>query len=194
MYEGSLFSTSLPTFVFCVLFDDSHFDRCEVIWYPNVVLVCISLMISNIERLFMCLLTIYISSLEICLFNFAHFFNAELYDMAWSNLSKAAMEGAQGPNCWLEISDQGVWTHTLWVIVSMYVYMCLLDYNSKAWRGFSVGSVVQNPPASAGNVGLIPALERSSGEGNGNPLQYSCLGNPMDTGAWATVHGVVKES
>ena len=65
----------------------------------------------------------------------------------------------------------------------MYVYMCLLDYNSKAWRGFSVGSVVQNPPASAGNVGLIPALERSSGEGNGNLLQYSCLGNPMDTGA-----------
>ena len=43
----------------------------------------------------------------------------------------------------------------------MYVYMCLLDYNSKAWRGFSIGSVVQNPPAGAGNVGLIPGLERS---------------------------------
>ena len=45
----------------------------------------------------------------------------------------------------------------------------------------------------AGDVGLIPELGRSPGEGNGNPLQYSCLGNPMDRGAWrATVHGVAK--
>ena len=42
--------------------------------------------------------------------------------------------------------------------------------------------------------GLIPGLGRSPGEGNGNPLQYSCLGNPRDGGAWwATVHGVSKE-
>ena len=42
--------------------------------------------------------------------------------------------------------------------------------------------------------GLIPGLERSPGEGNGNPLQYSCLENPMDRGAWlATVHGVTKK-
>ena len=46
----------------------------------------------------------------------------------------------------------------------------------------------------AGNVGLIPGLGRSPGEGSGNPLQYSCLGNPMDREAcWAPVHGVVKE-
>ena len=45
----------------------------------------------------------------------------------------------------------------------------------------------------AGGVGSIPALGRSPGEGNGNPLQYSCLGNPMDREArWATVHGVAK--
>ena len=45
----------------------------------------------------------------------------------------------------------------------------------------------------AGCVGSIPALGRSPGEGNGNPLQYSCLGNPMDREArWATVHGVAK--
>ena len=44
-----------------------------------------------------------------------------------------------------------------------------------------------------GNPGWIPGLERSSGEGNGNPLQYSCLENSMDWGAWrATVHGVAK--
>ena len=45
----------------------------------------------------------------------------------------------------------------------------------------------------AGDVGLIPGSGRSPGEGNGNPLQYSCLENPMDRGAWwATVHGVAK--
>ena len=45
-----------------------------------------------------------------------------------------------------------------------------------------------------GDVGSIRGLGRSSGEGNGNPLQYSCLGNPMDRGAWwATVHRVSKE-
>ena len=50
--------------------------------------------------------------------------------------------------------------------------------------GFPSGSVVKNPPAKAGNTGLIPGSERSSREGNGNPLQYSCLENPMDRGAW----------
>ena len=56
------------------------------------------------------------------------------------------------------------------------------------------GSAVKNPLANAGDEGLIPGLERSLGEGNGNPLQYSCLGNPMDRGAWwVTVHGVTKE-
>ena len=56
--------------------------------------------------------------------------------------------------------------------------------------------VVRNPPASAGDIrdaGSIPGSGRSPGGGNGNPLQYSCLENPMDRGAWwATVHGVSK--
>ena len=56
--------------------------------------------------------------------------------------------------------------------------------------------VVKNPPANAGNkreVGLIPGSRRSPGGGHGNSLQYSCLENPMDRGAWrATVHGVAK--
>ena len=52
---------------------------------------------------------------------------------------------------------------------------------------FPGGSVVKNPPANAGDTGLIPGLERSPGEGNGNPLQHSCLGNPMDRGAWWAV-------
>ena len=46
-----------------------------------------------------------------------------------------------------------------------------------------------------GDPGSVPGLGRPPGEGNGNPLQYSCLGNPMDRGAWwATVHGVAEES
>ena len=55
------------------------------------------------------------------------------------------------------------------------------------------GSVVKNLPANAGNAGLTPGSGRSPGEVNGNPLQYLCLGNPMDRGAWrAIVHGVAK--
>ena len=62
--------------------------------------------------------------------------------------------------------------------------------------GFPGGSVVKNPPAyagDAGDLGLIPGLGRSPAEGNGNLLQYSCLGNPMYRGAWwVTVHGVAE--
>ena len=62
--------------------------------------------------------------------------------------------------------------------------------------GLPFGSVVKNPPANAGDagdMGLIPGLGRSPGEGNGNPLQYSCWENPMDRKAWlAIVHGVAK--
>ena len=50
--------------------------------------------------------------------------------------------------------------------------------------GVADGLVDKNPPDSAGDVGSIPELGRSPGEGNGNPLQYSCLGNPMDGGVW----------
>ena len=56
-----------------------------------------------------------------------------------------------------------------------------------------VAPVVRNLPANAGNTGSIPESKRSPGEGNGNPLQYSCLKNPMGRGAWwATVHGVTE--
>ena len=57
----------------------------------------------------------------------------------------------------------------------------------------SSGQVVKNLPANAGDAALIPGLGRSPGEGNGNPFQYSYLGNPMDREDWqATVHGVAK--
>ena len=61
--------------------------------------------------------------------------------------------------------------------------------------GFLGGSVVKNLPANAGDAGSIPGMGKSPGEGNGNPLQYSCLGNPIDREAWcATVQEVAKES
>ena len=60
--------------------------------------------------------------------------------------------------------------------------------------GFPGDSVVKNLPSRAGDVRLMPGLGRSPGEGNGNPLQYSCLENPMDGGVWqATVHRDAKE-
>ena len=61
--------------------------------------------------------------------------------------------------------------------------------------GFPGGSVVKNLPAGARDVSVIPGLERSPEEGNGNTLQNSCLANPMTRGVWRdTVHGIAKES
>ena len=59
---------------------------------------------------------------------------------------------------------------------------------------FPGDSVVKNPPASTEDVVSLAGLGTSPGEGNGNPSQYSCLGNSMDRGGWRTiVHGVTKE-
>ena len=60
-------------------------------------------------------------------------------------------------------------------------------------KDFPGGSEVKASASNVGDPGLIPGLGRSPGEGSGNPLQYFCLGNPMDRGAWqATDHGVAK--
>ena len=56
-----------------------------------------------------------------------------------------------------------------------------------------VAQMVKESACNAGDLGLIPGSRRFPGEGNGNPLQYSCQGNPMDRGAWcSTVHGISK--
>ena len=61
------------------------------------------------------------------------------------------------------------------------------------FMGFSGGSDSKESACSAGDMGSIPGLGRSPGEGNGNPLKYPCLENLMDRGAlWAAVHGVAK--
>ena len=69
----------------------------------------------------------------------------------------------------------------------IYTYVCMADL------GLPNGSDSIESACSAGDPGSIPGSGRSPGEGNGNPLQYSCLKNPMDRGAWqATVHGFTK--
>ena len=79
------------------------------------------------------------------------------------------------------------------VILSSFLLLYVWLLLSHA-MGFPGGSVVKNPPGNVGDTDSIPGSGRSPGEENGNPLQYSCLGNPMDRGAWqAIVHGVTKE-
>ena len=69
------------------------------------------------------------------------------------------------------------------------------EINVRSTWGFTSGSVVKNPQANTGDSCSFPELGRSLGEGNSNPLQYSCLENPKDREAWrATVHGVITKS
>ena len=78
----------------------------------------------------------------------------------------------------------------------LYMVQARVGVDSPYLRASQVVLMVKNPPANAGDirdVGSISGLGRSPREGNGNPLQYSCLGNPMDRGTWwVTVHGVAK--
>ena len=94
---------------------------------------------------------------------------------------------------WIAVAFSNNWHMTLH---NFKVYIVLIWYNyilQNDYKDFPGGSVVKNTPANAVDTGSVPGSERSPEEGNGNPLQYSCLGNPMDRGAWwATVHGVPK--
>ena len=90
-----------------------------------------------------------------------------------------------------EITLYSIWSATIWG----YLYFQIIHYYTIHWAS-QVALVIKNPPANAGNmrdVGSIPGLGRSSGGGHSNPLQYSCLENPMDREAWkAVVHRVTK--
>ena len=80
----------------------------------------------------------------------------------------------------------GSWSEELSMPLRLY-------RSAQPLRGFPGGRVGKNPPATTGDVNLIPGSGRSPGIGNGNPFQYSCLKNSIDRGAWlATVHGVTK--
>ena len=91
------------------------------------------------------------------------------------------------------------------MVWKFFMLMSLLRHDYRDYRvalflsssmrvtGFPGSSAGKESACNAGDLGSIPGLGRSPGEGHGNPLQYSCLENPMDRGArWATVHGVTK--
>ena len=93
--------------------------------------------------------------------------------------------------------DVGAWWAAIYGVTQSRTRQKRLSSSSSAAIGASqVVLVVKNPPANAGDIrdmNLIPGSRRSPGEGYESPLQYSCLGNPMDRGAWwATVHWVTK--
>ena len=120
-----------------------------------------------------------------------------------SGLSSSTTDGTQVPCAARQILNH--WAKKCFRLIScVYLHPYFLPSPAHlahqdlwGWESspcFLDGSVVKNLPANAGDAGLIPGLGRSPGGGNGNLLQYSCLGNLMDRGAWwATVHGVSKE-
>ena len=72
-------------------------------------------------------------------------------------------------------------------------YKLYINIGTELFLGFPDGLPVKNLSANAGDMDLVPGLERSPGEGNGYSFQYSCLGNPMDKGLWwATVYWIPK--
>ena len=85
--------------------------------------------------------------------------------------------------CWVKFRNLDLILILIMLIISdIYRYL-----------GFPVGSEVKASAYDVGDLGSVPGLGRSPGEGNGNPLQHSCLENPMDGGAWwAAVRGVTK--
>ena len=110
-----------------------------------------------------------------------------------------------GESHWQVIGNSSVWIPKLFPRLPLPVRSGILvrlchdwslrksRYNHLCVPLIPGGSVIKNLPANAGDSGSIPGLGRSLGEGNGNPLQYSCLGNPMDRETWcATVHGLTK--
>ena len=119
---------------------------------------------------------------------FVDIFNSIIFQnfkqFSWNSISSISFVCSNTSNCLLDITLQDVWLqvsdHTIMVI--------------RVRKNFSPGGPDSKESAcNAGDLGLIPGLGRSPGGGHGNPLQYSCLENPMDRGAWwATVHGVAK--
>ena len=106
-----------------------------------------------------------------------------------------ASHSSQNPHCVLKLNlvvITDLFSLTCASYVNIFHAICIFLYVSPS-EGFSGGSGIKNPPANVGDAGSILVSGRSPGEGNGNPLEYSCLRNPMERGAWwAAVHGVAK--
>ena len=89
---------------------------------------------------------------------------------------------------WLQESANTL--QTLKLFIDRNLQELYWRYFYERYPGFPGGSVVKNPPANTGDLGFIHVSGRSPVEGSGNPLQYSCLGNPMDRGAWWAIHSM----
>ena len=116
--------------------------------------------------------------------------------VSWTMLERHVAQ----PRCWLSRAPPVgtcILYRLMWLSSSSSIrYLKSFVTNVPHWGASQVVLAVKNPPASAGDIrdmGLIPGSGRSPGEGHGNPLQCSCLENPMDRGAWrAAVHRVTK--
>ena len=133
-------------------------------------------------------------SLEECLFrSFAHFL-IELFFLNWI-LWAFCIFWELCP-CWLHHLQIFSPSPNAWLSCRIHFYCARKGGDLQARRASQMALLVKNPPANAGDIwnsGLIPGLGRSPGGGHGNPLQYSCLENPLERWAWwATVHGVTK--
>ena len=115
-------------------------------------------------------------------------------------LGRSPGEGSGNPlqcSCLENPRDEGAWWAAVYGVTQSRTRLKQLSSSSSSSnntdRGFSDDSVVKDSPANSGGMGRIHRSGRSPGEENGNPLQYSCLGNPIDREAWqATVPGVTK--
>ena len=119
------------------------------------------------------------------------YLSAALLVQGWGSLQRALIDllgmmatlVVRGPSLWLPAQWKTKWERECLTVKRM----------GRQWWGFPVDSVVKNLPANAEDMGSITGWGRSTREGNGNPLQYSHLENPMDRGAWwAAVLGVAK--
>ena len=86
-------------------------------------------------------------------------------------------------SCVRHLENIGSWSYVGFSDTDTVLYIFISLSVGLSW-GFTCGSVVKNPPANAGDTGSIPGSGRYPREGNGSPLQYSCLENPMDRGPW----------
>ena len=135
------------------------------LWLKDLQRKCISNTVCYLFSLCVCFARVY---------HFAHFYSSPLTQVFWN------VRCAHTDLSWWQFGPWSDWGNSLWLWL---VYQCGLP-----WWLSGKESTCQ-----AGDTGLIPGLRRSSGKGNGDPLQYSYLENPMDRAGWqATVHGVTQ--